>query len=192
MKVHSLIEGVLQRYASARLSADRGTAVVMVGDELLPIAFETSFERPDHFSFSFTAGPSSRGGAVAERYSYRIESDGPLVRMVGEPALHDDGTPMSLERAIASLTGISFGCAYTVPSFLMPERVGGRGLFRWPERVLRDPVILDGTPHLLVELTGHGDVARVFLDEVTLVVRRIEEPVRRMTTDYVGILTRPL
>jgi hypothetical protein len=161
----------------------------MVGDELLTIAFETSFERPHHFSFSFTAGPSGSGREVVEKYSYRIESDGRLVRVVGEPALHDDGTPMSLERAIASLTGISFGCAYTVPSLLMPERVGGRGLFQWPECVLREPVTLDGTPHLLIELTGHGDVARVFLDEVTLVVRRIEEPVRRMTTDYVAILT---
>jgi REP element-mobilizing transposase RayT len=127
MKAESLIERVRQRYASASRYSDQGAAVLTVGSDEMRIAFETSFERPERFSFAFTAESSASVG-LPDKYSYRIDCDGALVRMEGGfPPLAD--RPDSIGLAIASLTGVSFGCAHTIPRLLMPDVVDGRELF---------------------------------------------------------------
>ena len=186
MKVESLIERVLQRYAGASRYADRGTLVTL-GAEELKIDFETTFERPDRFSFACTC-TSSVGGDVDATYTYRIESDGPDLTMVGNPELHV-GQPESLGLAIAALTGVSMGCAHTIPRLLMPEVVEGRGLFEWSRRALGEPVTIDGASHLTVYLGEGSGLMLVYVNEATLVVRRTEGPLPGMLTDYYATLT---
>lgn len=113
------------------------------------------------------------------------------MHVTGAPQLSALGSSRSLGGAIASLTGVSYGSAHTVPCLLLPDRIDGRGLFERRDRALRGQVVFDGRPHHVIELTEQGDLLRVFLDEATLVVRRIEEPSRRVTTDYAAILSPP-
>jgi hypothetical protein len=188
VKAESLIERVRQRYASASRYSDRGTAVLTVGSDDMRIAFETSFERPERFSFAFRAESSASGGERVESYRYRIDCDGALVRMEGEvPPLFD--RPDSLGLAIASLTGVSFGCAHTIPRLLMPDLIDGRELFGFPSRALGDPVLIDGASHHALYLRDGALLMLVFVNEATLVVRRTEGPHPVTVTDYFASLT---
>ena len=78
--VHSVIERVMQTYAGARLYTDRGTVVSALGGERQTIEFETAFERPDRFSFSFSFR-STGGRSSAPIHEHRIHADGKLVRL---------------------------------------------------------------------------------------------------------------
>ncbi len=97
--------------------------------------------------------------------------------------------PSSLGLAIAALTGISFGCAHTIPRLLMPQAVDGRGLFEWSRRALGEPVTIDGASHLTVYLAEGSTIMLVYVNEATLVVRRTEGPEPWMATDYHATLT---
>ncbi len=182
MSVDTIIERVLRRYATALHYADRGTALVTIEGKEEKIGFETFFERPDRFSFAYAAEEG--------RERYGIESDGPVLRMLGDPPLWAR-EPSSLMGAIAVLTGVSMGCAHVIPRLLMPEQIGGRGLFEASRRDLGEPTMIDGEPHHVIFLGESGSEGRVFVNEVTLVVRRIERPYPRLLTDYLASLTPP-
>jgi hypothetical protein len=185
-----VIERVMQTYAEARLYTDRGTVTSALGGEEQTIEFETAFERPDRFSFAFRFH-STGASAVGHRaylHEHRIDVQGTVVRL-GDPAWRSS-PPASLGLAVATLTGISFGCAHRIPRLLIPERIGGRALFEWPERVLRDPVEIDGDRHLVVEVGSAERRARVAINEETYVVRRSVDSLGPVfTTDYFAILT---
>ena len=190
MDVHSVIERVTQTYAGARLYSDRGTvAVAFSTGDRHTIDFETAFEAKDKFSFSFRAsmfhGAASR---LVHFNEHRIDADGDLVRF-GDPEWHEP-PPKSLGSAVARMTGISFGCAHRVPHLLMPDRIGGRALFAWPELALGDPVEIDGVRHVVVEFGDRGRSGRVFIDEGSHVVRRSVDVFNdTFTTDYFAVLT---
>ncbi len=177
----------MQTYAAAQLYADRGTVVSALGGERQTIEFTTAFERPDRFSFSFSFR-STGGRSAANIAEHRIHADGKLVRL-GDPEWRDP-PPASLGSAVARMTGVSFGCAHRIPRLLIPERIGGRALFEWPERALREPVDVDGVRHLVIEVGARSRLARVFVDEATYVVRRIVDTFdQTFTTDYFAVLT---
>jgi hypothetical protein len=186
VKVESVIERVLQRYAGAARYADRGTALLAIGADEVTIDFQTSFERPDRFSFAYKFR-SSLDDSTRE-VGHRIESDGPNLRMVGDLRLRE---PRSLSMAIAALTGVSMGCAHTIPRLLMPEVVGGRGLFDGPRRALGDRATIDGASHLAIDLGEGSGLKRVYVNEASLVVRRTEGPAPSKVTDYHATLTPP-
>lgn len=186
MKVESLIQRVRHRYAFATRYSDRGNAVLMIGSDETRIGFETSFERHDRFSFSFTESSSSGGGP--DTPGYRIDWDGAHVSMVGEHPLPGEAT-RSLGLAIASVTGISFGCAHTIPRLLMPDVIDGRELFGVESRALGEPVEIDGAPHHALYLREGSLVMLAFVNEATLVIRRTEGPHPVVVTDYFASLT---
>jgi hypothetical protein len=159
-----------------------------VGSDETRIGFETDFERPELFSFSFTAESSASGGGRAERYSCRIDCNGALVRMEGDLP-PDFDRPDSLGLAIASLTGVSFGSAHTIPRLLMPDLVEGRELFGFKFRAMGDPVLIDGESHHALYLRESALLMLVFVNEATLVVRRTEGPHPVSVTDYFASLT---
>jgi hypothetical protein len=188
MKVESLIERVRQRYASASRYSDRGTALLTVGPNEMRITFETSFERPDRFSFAFTARTEPSATTPVDEYSYRVDRAGAVLTFEGAiPPLADK--PSSLGLAIAAMTGVSFGCAHTIPRLLMPDLIDGRELFAFESRALGDVVDIDGESHHALYLREGALLILVFINEATLVVRRTEGPHPVTVTDYAAALS---
>ena len=195
MKVHveSLIERIVQAYASARLYTDRGTVALDLATISLRAEFETSFERPDRFLFSVSVTALEDGGSKY-RYAHRLLAEGTDLRL-GDPEWRT-GRPESLASAVACLTGVSYGSAHIIPRLLMPGKIDGRALFDWPERTLDEPAMIDGAPHFVIKLRKNEEEERVYVSEATLVVRRIEwngpvprSPDRFTTTDYFAVLS---
>ncbi len=175
MNLEERVQRIIETYATARLYSDRGTRVQDTAMTRHIIEFETAFERPHQFSFSFRASATSQEElATAFDYARRIHAAGGRVRM-GDPEWQP-GWAHSLESGIAALTGVSLGTAHVVPRLLLPQEVGGRSLFEWgPDRILASDQLVDGERHHVIEMRKHTHVVRVWVSATTHVIRRIEE-----------------
>ncbi len=126
-------------YATCATYQDSGcVTMAFVGggarDRIEKRPFSTAFVRPSRFRFEFTEGRGHRFLAVADGAETRTWWD-------VQPGVKSDS---SLELALAGATGISGGAAHTVPSLLMPDRVGGARLTELIElRRLEDAKLAD-------------------------------------------------
>ena len=157
-----------------------------LGKATCTASFETSFERPDRLSFSVSVELSD--GVHRHTHANRIFMDGTALR-AGDPAWRS-GAPTSLGSAVAQISGTSSGSAHTIPRLLLPERVGGRGVFEWAQRALGASAIIDGANHFVIELDGR---TRGFVNDSTWLIRRIETTLRTAgipaVTEYFSVLT---
>jgi hypothetical protein len=169
VKVYSLIERVQQKYAAAIRYSDRGTALVSssTGQAVARVEFETRFERAhQRFSFSFVVDVLE---GMPKRFSRSISADGGSLRTTSDPP-ETLPPPKSLDLGLARLTGVSFGCAHTIPRLLMPDDVGGRRLFESPKLALKQAILIEGAAHHAIALGDSQWSTVIFVNEVTLLV----------------------
>lgn len=113
-------EDVAASYAALVRYADDGRVTFRAKNERVAARFETQFERHARFRFELRLSNDNESSAV--------EWDGGRIRAVGP--MFRPQTASTLAKAIACLTGVSFGAAYVVPQLLLGNAVGTRRL--WP------------------------------------------------------------
>lgn len=168
--------GILKRirdtYAQCESYRDKGEVqIVFVRDGVQesPVLkpFTTAFVRPGRFRFEFRSHFEFRGKRGDEN-SYVVWTDKDVVyrwlsTQSGIEVARDLGV------AIAGATGVSSGSAYVVPSMLMPDLVGGKGVLSRGARVLGGDVLNGFDCYKIESPLG----ATLWFDKEELMLRRM-------------------
>jgi len=126
--------------------------------------FHTGFVRPDQFRFEYDDPTPEK--------PYIVWAKGDDVRAwwyikPGEEKLS------SLEDGIAGATGVSGGSAHTVPTLLLPDRIGGRKLTSMTDLTRLPDEALDKTPCFKLEGKFANRLTTLWLEKATYLIRRI-------------------
>ncbi len=185
MDMTSTIDQITNAYAALSHYEDTGTVLAEREGRQSTASFRTHFERDRRFSFMVTVD-----APPGHEHTHQLSRENGKLRYVDPDGREE--TPESLASAIASLAGVSLGCAHTIPRLLLPQEIGGRGVFDWTDRSLGADLVLDGLPCFQLEV-GEGDYRqKIYVAQESLLIRRltIEEIGGTRTLDYV-ILPRP-
>jgi outer membrane lipoprotein-sorting protein len=122
-----IVRRMAETYKSCKSYQDSGTVTTIFHHEdgkqhTSSKPFTTAFVRPDRFRFEFK---DSFDGHKWHRYI--VWARGKDVRTWWDIRPKMEG-PESLALALAGATGVSGGSAHTIPTLLIPDQIGGRGL----------------------------------------------------------------
>lgn len=174
-KANELIAMVVDVYRTAKSYRDTGTIIAYDAygeSERDHVTFKTAFVRPDRFRFEWRE-PWPIDGSVRRV----VWSDGREARTWWQVPLGDDLDEIepSLDLAIAGATGVSRGTAHTIPSLLLAPHVEGRSLKDMIRpRIERDTTLGERRVWVVAGLYG-SCLLRVFVDQQTLLVLRVDE-----------------
>lgn len=180
---------MFRTYGNARLYSDRGLAVLRPSDDArVEIEFVTAFERGGPFEFSFSQRWIGVGVEHTEG-SYRIAAQDGRAAAFWPDARALLG--ISIDDAVTTFAGISFGAAVIVPRLLMSKQMSGQSVFEpLAEASLGGREIIDDEMHDVVLLPRRSRRAFVSPDGL---IRRMDEIRGDRTAwviDYEPILTR--
>lgn len=179
-----LLERVRQRYATCASYADTGRQTTTHDSESLPshippgmldtgIQFRTLFRRSGEFLLSFQiAGPRCRG-RVDECTVLRVDGV-TRTRWSRKERVEE----LEFRRAIAGATGISRGLAVMAPGLLVPEEIELAPGARLLETEATDCGEESGFRWFDFERTAFGPSSRIWIDESTQTVRRVQHEFR--------------
>ncbi|MBT3269316.1 hypothetical protein HN371_19375 [Candidatus Poribacteria bacterium] len=121
-----VVERMAKAYADCATYHDSGVVRTVFigadGERIVDKPFRTAFVRPDRFRFEYSEPTRSDSES-----RYIVWSYGEDVRTWWDIAA-GIAEPQSLALGLGAATGVSGKSAHTVPSLLMPDRVGGRRL----------------------------------------------------------------
>ena len=174
----SILKEVETVYATCKTYTDTGlvetTFATSNGTFEAELPFKTAFVRPERFRFEYSTKYSY---PLFPTYRHIIWRHGDNVRSWWDvqPGIKQE---LSLGVAIATATGVSHGCARTIPTLLMPQELGGSHITRLANARRTDDADLEGVPCYRVQGThpGAGDVAlTLWISRETFLIHRIDE-----------------
>lgn len=170
-----IIDKMAHAYSSCKSYYDEGVVTTVFHDKrgrrTEKLSFTTAFARPDRFRFEFRE--FRNGGQEYEQYI--VWRDGESVRTWWsiQPGIENE---TSLGMAIAGATGVSGGSAYTIPSLLLPDEIGGRGLTDLTRLEVLDDEDVNAVPCSKIQgRERSGDVNTLWVEKGSYLVRKIAE-----------------
>jgi outer membrane lipoprotein-sorting protein len=171
LTANEIIKRMEKVYANSKSYSDSGVvrSVFISTDRTHTVEkpFTTVFIRPDRFRYEFK---EKKQGNQEQRFIiYRKGKD-----LQTYWNIKNDLKPESLDRAVASATGVSGGSAITVPAMLLPNEITWRRAirFRKPKRI--DDDLIDKVDcYRIHDLVFNIIPTTIWIDKKTFLLRKI-------------------
>lgn len=183
-------------YAHCTSYRDTGVVTIVyqesIGRRTEERPFKTAFVRPDRFRFEYeeTSFLGAKRRYIVWRLAGRVRTWWDV-----KPGIEEQ---KSLGSALSAATGVSGGSAHAIPTLLLPEEVGGRRVTEMTDpRRVADAKLGEANCYR-VEGNYAGRPMTVWVDQKTLLVRRIEFEERfpnfrtQQTTTYEPVIDEPV
>ena len=165
-----IIDRMKSTYANSRTYSDSGVVkTIFTGGvkQTIEKPFTTVFVRPDRFRYAFKdKKPDGR------EQVFIIHLSGKDVQTYWD--VQKDLAHESLDRAVASATGVSSGSAITVPAMLLPGKISWRRSIRFTQpRRIDDDFFNDAECFRLQDLVLNKIPTTLWIDKKTFLLRKI-------------------
>lgn len=167
-----IVKRMAEEYAKCKSYQDLGVVktVFIRADRKRTVEkpFTTAFVRPDRFRFEYRE--KKRGN---REHRYIVYCNGKDIQTYWD--VHRGiRKPESLGRALAGATGVSSSSAHTIPSMLLPDKVGGRRLTDIPELKRIDDAIFDKVDCFRIQDQAVDRPMTLWIDKKQFLLRRID------------------
>jgi hypothetical protein len=177
-------------YANARTYKDSGEANRTYGNQnqfKIATVFKTVYLRDKYLSFGF-----HNKGKAYSFYGFQLDSTGTAQEFSFGKLKVVEHADIGL--LVAGASGVSSGSAHTIPRLLEPVKVGGNHYLKHQQPVfIAGKDSLDGQScWLLVTRSVESPVAKVWIDEDSMLIRQIIRKDFPSVTRYHPVLNQPL
>lgn len=172
LSAKQIVERMTKAYADCKSYQDSGVVTTMFfmadRDRTTERPFTTAFVRPDRFRFEYK---ENDGSTKPSRYIIWSSSKDIQTWWDVRPGIEK---PKSMQLALAAATGVSGGSSHTIPSLLLPGKVGASlSAMTIPKRVQDGN--LGKVECFRIEGTLGNQPCTVWIDKKSYLLRRIDE-----------------
>ena len=178
LTAQQILDKMASTYATCKSYRDSGAVTNFFSPQHIDIKpFRTAFMRPDQFRFEYDDPDPEK--------PYIVWAKGDEVRTwwYARPGVQN---PPTLGRGIAGATGVSGGSAHTIPTLLLPDQIGGRGMASLTDLTRLPDEAVDDTPCFKLQGKFGDQPTTLWLEKETHLLRRMFEETKlaRTTTVY--------